>query len=64
MFLFNVGIVYPYVDCFLEGPGQALVLPHYDVKIVGSRDVSCLLDVHMYGGRLLEMFLIPLTQGP
>ena len=52
------------MDGFLDGPGKALVLPPYDVKIVGSRVVSCLLDMHMYGGRLLEMFIVPLPQGP
>ena len=27
-------IVYPYIDSFLYGPGQALVLPLYNVEVV------------------------------
>ena len=34
MFLFKFGLFTRYADCFLDGPGQAPVLPPYDVEIV------------------------------
>ena len=46
-------IVYPYVDGFLSGLGQALVLPPNDVEVVGCGVVSVCCICAWMGGVLL-----------
>ena len=56
-------IVYPYVDGFLDGPGQPLVLPAYNVETGFCVVVPCLLYVHMDGRGLFKVFLVSFSQG-
>ena len=48
---------------FLDGPGLAVYLLVYNVKLVGVHGVSCGGAVELYGGGGLEMFLNPFPQG-
>ena len=57
-------IVYPYVDGFLDGPGQPLVLPAYDVETGVCGVVPFLLYVCMDGRGLLKVLLASFPKGP
>ena len=57
-------IVYPYVDGLLDGPGQPLILPAYDVATGVCGVVPCLLYVYMDLRGLLKVFLVSLPKGP
>ena len=48
---------------FLDGPGLAVYLLVYNVKLVGVHRVSCGGSVEVYGGGGLEMFLDSFPQG-
>ena len=50
------GIVYSDVNRFFYSPGQALVLPPYDVEIVWCGIVSSLKPVCMDGSGFLQVF--------
>ena len=58
------GIVYSDVNRFFYSPGQALVLPPYDVEIVWCGIVSSLKPVCMDGSGFLQVFPAYLPHGP
>ena len=57
-------IVFPYVDGFLDGPGQPLGLPVYDVETGVCFVVPCLLYVNIDGRGLLKVLLASFPKGP
>ena len=49
MFLFNIGLFNQFVDRFLNGSGQPLVLPPSNDEVDACCGMSSLLDVYMDG---------------
>ena len=57
------GVLHAYEHGLLDGPGKAVYLFVYNVKLVGVHGMSCGGAVVVYGGRGLEMFLNSFPQG-
>ena len=64
MFLFRDGIIYSYVQGFFYCSQEVMILSPQDGKVVNGDIMSRDVNMVMYGGWGLQMFLVPLFKIP